>query len=53
MMFAIYHFAVYGSIDVLLVVLGSGIVLSYAVLRTRRLSPTVLAHVINNFIATG
>ena len=53
LMFAIYHIAVYGSINVLLIVLGSGIVLSYAVLRTKRLSPTILAHVINNFLATG
>jgi len=49
--FGIYHFAVYGSVDVLLIVFGSGIILSYVALRTRRLSPPMLAHVINNYLS--
>lgn len=49
--FGIYHFAIYQSFDVLLIVFGSGIILSYVALRTGRLSPTILAHVVNNWFS--
>ena len=52
-MFGIYHIAIYQSFDIMLIVFGSGIILSYVALRTKRVSPTMLAHVANNYLSVG
>jgi membrane protease YdiL (CAAX protease family) len=50
--FTIYHLAVYGSNpSAMLYVLIAGIMLSYVAFLSGRLSPTILAHVINNVLA--
>jgi len=50
---AAYHMAVYHTKpDALIYVFIAWIILSYVAIKTRRLSPTMLAHVINNFMAT-
>jgi len=50
--FVVYHFSVYrANSSALMYVFIAGMVLSYACLRTRRLSPAILAHVINNVAA--
>ena len=52
--FTIYHFAVYGSnIDALSVVFLAGTCLSLVVLWSRRVSPAILAHIVNNLLAAG
>ena len=51
--FTAYHFARYGTqIDALLYVFAGGFILSYIAYKSRRLSPSILAHVANNVIAT-
>jgi len=50
--FMIYHFSVYRSDPAaLMYVFTAGFVLSFVTLKTRRLSPAILAHVANNIIA--
>jgi len=50
--FAAYHTAVYGQmLTSLLYALLAGIILAWIFLRTRSLTPTLLAHIINNLIA--
>jgi membrane protease YdiL (CAAX protease family) len=52
LIFAVYHVAVYSqNITSLFYALLAGIVLSWIFLRTKSLTPTILAHVINNIIA--
>lgn len=47
--FTAYHFQIYGSnIDSLLYVFVGGVVLAWAVYRSRRLAPASLAHLTNN-----
>lgn len=47
--FWVYHFAVYGSnIDKLMYVLIAGVMLSYVTLKSKRITPSSLAHIINN-----
>ncbi len=51
--FAIYHFAVYGtSASNLIIVAGSGMVLSLAAYKTRRVSTTMGPHLANNFLSS-
>lgn len=53
-LFTAVHLAVYGtSVSALGVVFGAGFVLSYAALKTRRLSGVKLAHMANNALAVG
>lgn len=53
-LFAIYHLAVYGSeMENLIYVLIAGVLLSYVTLESRRLSPSSLAHLINNAMAVA
>lgn len=53
-LFGVYHFSVYGgNPQALLVVTTAGVALGFIALRTRRLSPVVLAHALVNFIAAG
>jgi membrane protease YdiL (CAAX protease family) len=50
--FTVYHFAVYQTNPTaLVVVFFGGLVLSFISLKTKRLSPSLLAHVINNSFA--
>jgi len=50
--FMVYHFKVYGSAaDKLMYVAIAGAALSYAVLKSRRLSSSGLAHIGNNLLA--
>jgi membrane protease YdiL (CAAX protease family) len=50
--FMVYHFAVYGtSTSNLVYVLVGGLALAWAAYRSRRLSPSILAHVTNNILA--
>jgi len=52
--FAAFHLNVYqADVSALLVVLGGGVVLSYATLQTKRLTPATLGHVGINFLASG
>ena len=54
LMFGAYHFAVYrNSIEALAIVSLAGIILGYIALKTRRLSPCLLAHALVNFISVG
>ena len=49
--FAIYHFAVYGNSGTdLAIVFGAGITLSFIDYKTGRVSPSIIAHVINNLL---
>jgi len=49
LVFWIYHFGVYGSqLDKLVYVLIAGVTLSYVTLASRRISPSKIAHIINN-----
>ena len=49
--FSIYHFAVYGTSGTdLAIVFGAGITLSFIDWRTGRVSPSIIAHVINNLL---
>jgi membrane protease YdiL (CAAX protease family) len=50
--FMVYHFAVYGtSTSNLVYVLVGGLALAWAAYRSGRLSPSILAHVINNVLS--
>jgi len=49
--FAIYHFRVYGTSNAFFYVIISGFALSYVAIKSGRLSPCILAHVINNILA--
>jgi len=50
--FGVYHLAIYqDSFSNLLVIFAGGIILSFAALRTGRLSTTSATHVINNWLA--
>lgn len=50
--FAIYHFGVYGtSFDLIGYVWIAGTILSYIAVKTQRLSPCMLAHIVNNLLA--
>ena len=50
--FTFYHFARYGlSMSALLYVFMGGVALAYVAIRSGRISPTMLAHVINNVLA--
>lgn len=50
--FAVYHAAVYGtSPNLLLFVAVSGMVLTYAAVKTGRVSTPMIAHVVNNFMS--
>lgn len=50
--FMIYHFAVYGTqADALIYVFAGGFVLSWTAYKSRRISPPMLAHIINNVAA--
>lgn len=50
--FLVYHFKVYGtSPEKMFVILAGGVIISFIAWRTRRLSPCILIHVINNVIA--
>ena len=52
--FMLYHLAVYGdSTQSLFVVLGAGVVLGGVAYRTQKVSPTIIAHVLWNAIASG
>jgi len=54
LMFAIYHLRVYGtSYDALLYVFAAGYMLGYIAYMSQRLSPCMLAHIMNNLIAVG
>jgi len=49
--FTVYHLAVYGTeVSALTYVFVGGAVLSFVAYRSRRLSPAILAHVINNML---
>jgi len=51
--FTVYHFAVYQTaIGALVYVFIGGLVLAWVAWRSNRLSPSMLAHVINNLIAS-
>jgi len=51
-LFATYHLAVYGgSPSSLLTVWVGGLILSFAFLETKRITPPILAHVLINYIA--
>lgn len=53
MIFGVYHLAVYGTDpSAMIYVMVAGMVLSWAAVRTRRLSPGILAHVANNIMST-
>lgn len=50
--FYVYHFFVYAGNDAALwYVLGGGVILAFITVKTQRLSPSILAHVINNVLA--
>lgn len=50
--FAIYHFSVYGSsTDKLVYVLIAGVILSFVTLKSRRVTPCTLAHILNNILS--
>ena len=49
--FAIYHLAVYQSFDIIAIVVGAGIVLSFIALRSGWMLSTSVAHIINNAVA--
>jgi len=52
--FAAFHLNIYGGdIHALLVVLGGGLVLNYATLQTKRLTPACLSHSLINSLASG
>lgn len=52
--FMVYHFFVYaGNGAALLYVFGGGVLMAYVTVQTQRLSPSILAHVINNVMAVG
>lgn len=50
--FTVYHLAVYQAPSALIFVFGSGLVLAYVTLRSGRLTPAMLAHVLNNLVAS-
>jgi len=51
-LFAIFHLKMYGGdTKALIIVLGGGVILSYATLETRRLTPATLGHCLINFLA--
>jgi len=51
--FTVYHFAMYGTdLSALAYVFIGGVMLAWAAYRSGRLSPSTLAHVINNLIAS-
>jgi len=51
LLFAIYHFAVYGaSVESLLVVFLAGSILSFIALKSRRITAVKLAHMLNNLL---
>ena len=50
--FMVYHFGVYGTrADALIYVFFGGLVLAWVAWRSGRLSPAMLAHMLNNFMA--
>jgi membrane protease YdiL (CAAX protease family) len=50
--FMVYHFFVYaGNNSALIYVFGGGVLLAFVTVKTQRLSPSILAHVINNILA--
>jgi len=50
--FAVYHFARYGTqISSLIYVLAGGTILGYVAYKSGRLSPVIIAHIINNLLA--
>ena len=50
--FMLYHFAVYGtSFQSLFIVFGAGAILAAGAIRTRRVSPFIIAHVLNNLFS--
>lgn len=51
--FMIYHFAVYQKPNALIYVFAAGAAMAYAVIRTDRLSPSLIGHVVNNAVALG
>lgn len=52
--FAVYHLARYGtSVSNMIYVAVCGFVLSWVAWKTRRLSPSIIAHVFNNIFALG
>lgn len=52
LVFMTYHFARYGTAtDALIYVFAGGFILSYVAYRSKRLSPTMLAHILNNVVA--
>lgn len=51
-LFGIYHLAVYGSaMDKLIYVLIAGVILSLVTLKSKRITPASLSHIINNLMA--
>ncbi|NVM21655.1 MAG: CPBP family intramembrane metalloprotease [Desulfobacterales bacterium] len=51
LIFGVYHFAVYGSSpDKIMYVVFAGLILSYVVLKSGRLTPAILAHLGNNLM---
>ena len=52
--FAVYHFFVYGDDPTaLMIVFGAGLVMGYADIKAKSLSPSLLAHFANNALAVG
>jgi len=52
--FAVYHLARYGNSESLMFfVLGGGLILNWIAFKTRRISPSILAHVIYNLIVVA
>jgi len=52
LVFMAYHFARYGTAtDALIYVFAGGFILSYVAYKSKRISPPMLAHVLNNLIA--
>lgn len=50
--FTVYHLARYGLSYNLLYILAGGFILAWITWRTRRLGPAIIAHTLNNIIAT-
>mgnify|MGYP000731122271 CR=1 FL=1 len=53
LVFTLYHFSIYGTqYNHLFYVLLAGSILAYATLKTERLSPAMIAHAVNNLMAS-
>ena len=53
LVFALYHMAVYGASATLLVIWVSGVILAYTFLESGSLTPTLLAHMVVNYLAAA